>query len=62
MKHVLAYVKGTIDYGITYKGGGSLQPYGYVDLDYASCKDTQRSTEGNIFMVAGGPVSWECKR
>ena len=24
LKHVLAYVKGTIDYGITYKGGGSL--------------------------------------
>jgi len=62
LKYVLAYVKGTIDYGITYKGGGSLQPHGYVDLDYAGCRDTRRSTEGNIFMVAGGPVSWECKR
>jgi len=56
LKHVMAYIKGTIDYGITDKGGGNLKPSGYVDSDYAGCKDTRRSTEGNIFMVAGGPV------
>jgi len=39
----------------------SLNPVGYVDLDYAGCKDTKRSTEGNIFIVVGGPVSWESK-
>jgi len=26
------------------------------------CKDTHCSIEGNIFIVAGGPVSWENKR
>ena len=57
LKHVMAYIKGTINYGITYKGGGSLKPSRYVDLDYVGCKDTRQSTEGNIFMVAGGPVS-----
>jgi len=62
LKHTLAYIKGTMDYGITYKGGGSLEPIGYVDFNYAGCKDTKWSTEGNIFMVAGGPISWECKR
>jgi len=29
---------------------------------YTGCKNTRCSTEGNIFMVAGGPVSWETKR
>jgi len=62
LKHILAYIKGTIDYGITYKRGSSLQPHRYVNSDYAGCRDTRRSTEENIFMVAGGPVSWECKR
>ena len=62
LKHVMAYIKGIINYGITYKGGGSLKPSRYVDLDYVGCKDTRQSTEGNIFMVAGGPVSQECKR
>jgi len=54
-------VKGTIDYGITYRGGGTLNPIGYVDSDYAGCKDTRRSTKENVFIVAGGPVSWESK-
>jgi len=62
LKHTLAYVKGTMDYGITYKGGDNLEPIGYVDSNYAVCKDTRQSTEGNIFMIAKGSISWECKR
>ena len=62
IKHVLAYIKGTLNYGITYKADAELNPTGYVDSDFAGCKDTRRSTEGNIFIVAGGPVSWESKR
>jgi len=62
LKHTLAYVKGTMDYRITYKGGDNLEPIGYVDSNYAGCKDTRQSTEGNIFMIAKGPISWECKR
>ena len=62
LKHVLAYIKGTKHYDITYKGSSSLEPIGYVDSDYTSCRDTRRSTEGNVFVVAGGPISWKCKR
>ena len=57
LKHVLTYIKGTKHYSITYKGGSSLEPIGYVDSDYAGCRDTRRSTEGNVFVVAGGPIS-----
>ena len=62
LKHVLTYIKGTKHYGITYKGGSSLELIRYVDSDYAGCKDTRHLTEGNVFVVAGGPISWECKR
>jgi len=62
LKHILAYVKGTKHYGITYKGGSSLEPIGYIDSDYAGYRDTRWSTEGNIFLVASGPISWEYKR
>ena len=41
LKHVMAYIKDTIDYGITYKNGSSLKSSGYVDSDYAGCKDTR---------------------
>jgi len=40
LKHVLAYIKGTIRYGITYAGGKDLNPTGYVDSDFAGCRDT----------------------
>lgn len=60
--HTLAYLKGTLDYGITYHWGASIRPYGYVDADYAGDVDSSRSTEGHIFFVAGGPVSWASKR
>jgi len=62
LKHVLGYIKGTLDYAIRYCAGATLDLVGYVDSDFTRCKNTRRSTEGNIFMVAGGPVSWETKR
>jgi len=62
LKHILAYVKGTIGYGITYRAGGNLNLIGYVDSDFAGCKDTRRSTEETIFIVARGLVSWESKQ
>jgi len=62
LKHILAYVKGTKHYGITYKSGSSLEPIGYIDSNYTCCRDTRQSTKDNIFLVAGGPISWECKR
>jgi len=62
IKHVLGYIKRMIDYEVTYKATGDLNPIGYVDSDFAGCKDTRCSTEGNIFLVAGGPISWESKK
>jgi len=40
VKHVLAYIKGTLDYRITYKADSELKPTGYVDSDFAGYKDT----------------------
>lgn len=62
MLHLLAYLKGTLNYKITYHRGGSLDPIGFVDADYAGDIDTRRSTSGYVFTIAGGPVSWSAKR
>jgi len=35
---------------------------GYINSDFARYKNTRQLTEGNIFVVAGEPVSWETKR
>ncbi|GJV17704.1 putative RNA-directed DNA polymerase [Tanacetum coccineum] len=34
----------------------TLKVIGYLDSDFAKCKDTSRSTLGYIFMLSGGPV------
>ncbi|GLB43838.1 putative reverse transcriptase (RNA-dependent DNA polymerase) [Lyophyllum shimeji] len=61
--HVVGYVKGTLDYRITYtRDTGSIKPVGYVDADYGGDFDTRRSTSGYVFMMANGPVSWSSKR
>jgi len=51
-----------LNYEITYKANAELNPTRYVNSDFAGCKDTCCSTKGNIFIIAGGPVSWESKR
>ena len=61
LKYALSYMKGTLDYGITYFHNSSLHPFGYVDSDYAGDVDGQKSMEGHMFFVGGGLVSWASK-
>ena len=62
MLHLLAYLKGSINYKISYSRGGDLAPIAFVDADYAGDIDTCRSTSGYVFTMARGPVSWSSKR
>jgi len=60
-KRVLRYLKGTLDYGLTFrKTGESL--HGYVDADWAGCIDDRRSFTGYCFILADAAISWEAKK
>jgi len=59
--HLLRYLKGTVDIGLTYGVSKDLVPLGFCDADWGSDVDTRRSTTGFIFYMAGGPVCWKCK-
>ena len=65
-KRVLRYLLGTINTAVTYRGrlkaGDKVQIRVYCDSDWAQDRDDRRSTSGWIVMVAGGPVSWKCKK
>ena len=59
LTHVLRYIKGSLDYRITYGGDNKeIQPIGYVDVDYGGDLDSRRSCSGHVFIQAGGPTSW----
>eukprot|EP00171_Calliarthron_tuberculosum_P023852 IDg23852t1 len=53
-KRVLRYVKGTRNLSITYGTKSSLEPLGYYDSDWGGCVETRKSTEGFLFLIAGG--------
>lgn len=60
-KRVLRYLKGTLDYDITYSKENS-ELKGYVDSDWAGDIDDRKSCSGNVFVLAGGPISWEARK
>jgi hypothetical protein len=59
MQHLLAYLKGTLDYKIIHRWDvvSRIQPIGWYDVDYTANLDTRHSTSGEVFMMLGGPVS-----
>ena len=62
VKHILRYLRGTVDLGIRFGGSRDTSLTGYVDADFAGCSASRRSTTGIIFLTAGGPVSWASRR
>lgn len=65
LKHLLRYLKGTIDYGLTYhrSDDSSPMPVCYTDADWAgNITPGRRSTSGYVIMAAGGPVMWRSQK
>ena len=63
-KRILRYIKGTIDYGITFDGNKEtdVELKGYVDADWGSNPNGRKSHSGYLFTVCGGVISWASKK
>lgn len=46
MLHMMAYIKGMLDFSITYYCSTSIKPITYIDASYADDFDTRQSTAG----------------
>ncbi|CAM8906121.1 unnamed protein product [Rhodiola kirilowii] len=63
MKYVLKYIAGTQNLGLVYKKYETkIKLKGYVDSDYASNKDTRKSTTALYFTWAGNYISWKSQQ
>ncbi len=63
VKRILAYLKGTLEYGISFGGSGIMGVLStYSDADYAGDLDTRRSTTGFLLILNNGPVAWTSRR
>ncbi|KAG7547302.1 Reverse transcriptase RNA-dependent DNA polymerase [Arabidopsis suecica] len=61
-KRVLRYLKGTMEFGIWYKGGGNGELLVYTDSDFAGDVDGRRSTSGYVFLMDDAAVAWSSKK
>ena len=63
-KHVLHYLKGTADLGLTLRcsGSESINLVGWTDSNWAQDADSHRSISSFFFKIAGGSISWSAKK
>jgi len=61
IKHVLRYVKGSMDKGLVFDKNSSCVLRGFSDADWAGDHETRRSTTGFTFIFGGAAVSWGSK-
>jgi hypothetical protein len=57
-KHVMRYLKGTIEYGIKYDADCEFRLHGYSDSDWAGSVTDRKSTSGCCFSLGSGMISW----
>ncbi|KAK9074370.1 hypothetical protein SSX86_006968 [Deinandra increscens subsp. villosa] len=62
VKRILRYIKGTLDFGLTFSRSKSSNILGYSDADWARCIETRRSTYGYSIYLGGNLVSWSAKK
>src|SRR5438270_10997179 len=60
IKHLMCYIRGTLDYSLTYSPDPSCsEPFlTYSDADHGGCKDSGHSTGGYVVKIGSGAVSW----
>ena len=55
-KHILRYLKGTVDYGIKYDVYQKINLEVYVDSDWESSAINRKSTSGCCFSMGSGVI------
>nr|GEV62436.1 ribonuclease H-like domain-containing protein [Tanacetum cinerariifolium] len=62
LKHILYYVRGTLEHGLQLHASFMTQLVAYTDADWAGCPITHRSTSGYCVFLGDNLLSWSAKR
>jgi hypothetical protein len=62
VKHILCYLKCTLDLGLQLHSQSSLTLHAYYDVDWAGCPDDRRSTSGFCIFLGSNLISWSSKK
>ena len=56
-KHILRYLRGTVEYGLRYTKGNEIQLSGFTDADWAGSIVDRKITSGYCFSLRSGMTS-----
>ena len=62
LKRILRYLQGSLSLGLTMRRSPLAELVVYIDVDWAGCPDTRRSTSGYAVFLGDNLVSWSSKR
>jgi hypothetical protein len=64
VKHILRYLKGTVEFGCKYEHGTALKPFllGYSDSDFAGDTEDRKSTTGVVYFLGSSLVTWSSQK
>ena len=61
-KHVMRYLKGTIDFGLYYDRNHDYGLYGYTDADLVGSVSNRKSTSCGCYCLGFAMISWFSKK
>jgi hypothetical protein len=61
-KHVMRYLKGTMDYGLNYDGDHDFTLIGYTDANWAGSVADRKSTSRCCFSLRSAMISWQSRK
>nr|GFC02401.1 uncharacterized mitochondrial protein AtMg00810-like [Tanacetum cinerariifolium] len=62
VKRIFRCLQGTVNMGLLYTKDSGFELTGFLDADYAGCKDTFKSTSGGAQFVGEKLVRWSSKK
>ena len=57
-KHVMRYLKGTLDCGIRYAANNEFRLYGYTDSDWVGSVEDKNTNSRCCLSLGSGVISW----
>ena len=61
-KHVLRYLKGTVEYGLKFDGNQKINMHSYVDLNWAGSTTNRKINSSCCFSLGSGMISWYSRK
>jgi hypothetical protein len=61
-KHILRYLKGSIEHGIQIRESTNLTLQAFFNSDWAGCPDDRKSTTGYLIFLGPNLISWSSRK